>query len=110
MEMRRPGMALMLVQVFPLPIAFIHRFVLLPDAVRVRIFGIVVLMRVEVLMEMGMAVARNPMGVLMGMEMGMGVLVPIIVVMVMLFFHGHYRSLLTCTSSDRYSALSASVV
>jgi len=102
-------MAVMLVKVFPLPIAFIPRFVLRSDAVLVRIFGIVPV-RVQVLMGMGMAVARNPMGMIMLMGMAMRVLVLIIEVMGMLFIHGHYFSLLTCTSSDRYSALSASVV
>ena len=109
MVMGRPGMAVMQVQVFPLPIAFIPRFILHPDAVHVWIFGIVPV-RVQVLMEMGMAVARGPMVVLMLMGMAMGVLVLILVIMGMLFFHAHYFSLLTCTSSDRYSALSASVV
>ena len=109
MEMGRTGMAGMLVQVFPLPTAFIHRLALHPDAVCARIFGIM-LVRMQVLMEMGMAVALGAMVVLVFMDMAMGVLVPIIVVMRMLFFHGHYFSLFICTSSDRYSALSASVV
>ena len=100
-------MAFMLVNVLPLPIAFIPRFALLPDAVRVWIFEIVPV-RVQMLMEMGIDVTRDPMVVLMIMVMAMGVLVLILVVM--LLFHGHYRSFLTCTSSDRYSALSASVV
>jgi hypothetical protein len=102
-------MAVMLVQVFPLPIAFIHRLALHPDAVCARIFGIM-LVRMQVLMEMGMAVACNPMGVPVLMDMAMGVLVLILVVMVILLFHGPYFSLLTCTNSERYSALSASVV
>jgi hypothetical protein len=107
--MGRPGMAVMPVQVFPLPIASIPCFALLPDVVRVGIFGIVSV-RVEVLMEMGMAVARDPMGVPVLMDMAMGVLVLILAVMIILLFHGPYFSLLICTSSDRYSALSASVV
>jgi hypothetical protein len=102
-------MAVMLVQVFPLPIAFIHRLALHPDAVCARIFGIMSV-RVQVLMGMGMAVARNPMGMIMLMGMAMRMLVIILKVMGMLFIHGHYFSLLICTSSDRYSALSASVV
>ena len=108
-EMGRPCMAVMLVQVFPLPIAFIHRFVLLPDAVRVRLFGIMPV-RMQVLMGMRMAVALNPMGMIMLMGMAMGVLVFILAGMFILVFHLRYFSFLICTSSDRYSALSASVV
>jgi hypothetical protein len=108
-KMGRPSMAVMPVLVFLLSIALIPCFVLIHDAVRIGIFGIVSV-RVEVLMEMGMAVARYPMGVPVLMDMAMGMLVLIITVMVILLFHGTYFSLLNCTSSERYSALSASVV
>ena len=41
MEMRRTGMSVVLVLVFPLPIAFIPRFTLHPSALRLCIFYIV---------------------------------------------------------------------
>ena len=57
-----------------------------------------------------MTMARDRMGMFMLMGMAMGVLVFIILSMLLLIFHLSHFSFLICTSSDRYSALSASVV
>jgi hypothetical protein len=107
--MGRPGMAVMPVQVLFIPSVFFLSLVHLRHAVQGRIFHIVSV-GVEVLMEMGMAVSRCPMVMLVLVGMAMGVLVPLPAVMVMFLFQFPYPSLLICTSSDRYSALSASVV
>jgi hypothetical protein len=102
-------MVVMLVLVFALHITIFPQFRPLPisdDGGSVETMPV----RMQMFMGMRMTVARVRMGVLMLMGMAMGVLVPILAVIVMLVFHGPYFSLLICTSSDRYSALSASVV
>jgi hypothetical protein len=109
MEVGRTGMAVMVVDVFPGSVYAIPHltgyFVLMGWSIAGR-----VPVRMQVLMEMGMDVYPADMFMLMLMAMTMGVLVSIPAVMVILLFHGYYFSLLICTSSDRYSALSASVV
>jgi hypothetical protein len=98
MHMQCPGVAIMIMNVIPISDTIFLRRGDFPA--RRRYATLKVLVRMQMLVQMGVAVARDPMDMLMVMGVAMGVLVLIFLSMYFFIFHGplsYYHMILPVT-------------